>query len=206
MTVNELQIYGLSVFTTHHRQIRHLKRTKKMPLFGDRIWKSSWLLIDFIKQIGLPSRLRILDLGCGWGLSGIFCAKHYKAKVTCIDNDCEVFPYLHLHATVNQVEIVSRVMSIEDINKEYLKKFDVVLGADICFSYKLIEPLIHLIECSHMADVRSLVFADIGRKSFLKLSQYYLDCSQGQLFNWSTSTPYRCKGHILKFGAITHNK
>ena len=46
-----------------------------------------------------------MEIGCGWGLLGIYCAKKYDSRVISVDLDAEVFPYLELHTRVNDVEI-----------------------------------------------------------------------------------------------------
>jgi len=37
---------------------------------------------------------RILEIGCGWGPASVFCAKKLNARVTGVDMDKEVFPFM----------------------------------------------------------------------------------------------------------------
>ena len=50
----------------------------------------------------------MLELGCGWGLVGMACAKTFQAQVTGLDADAAVFPYLQLHAQRNEVHMATR--------------------------------------------------------------------------------------------------
>jgi cyclopropane fatty-acyl-phospholipid synthase-like methyltransferase len=63
-----------------------------------------WLLIDYLKNSDIGYRQRIMDIGCGWGLPGIYCAKNLNADVTSIDGDDEVYPYLKAQAEANCAE------------------------------------------------------------------------------------------------------
>jgi predicted nicotinamide N-methyase len=89
--------------------------------------------MDYFKRRGLRERSRVLEVGCGWGLSGIYCAKTHGAAVTGIDIDPEVFPFLHLQAAINGVEITTFKKGFNGLRKEHLKGIDVLIGADICF-------------------------------------------------------------------------
>ncbi len=67
-------------------------------LHGHKVWPTSFVLLDYLHQRGVPPQTRVLELGCGWGLVGIACAKMFQAQVTGLDADAAVFPYLQLHA------------------------------------------------------------------------------------------------------------
>ena len=43
--------------------------------------------MDYLGCQGLPEGVKVLEVGCGWGLAGIFCAKHFRAVVTGVDAD-----------------------------------------------------------------------------------------------------------------------
>ena len=101
----ERQAYGLTVLKASHRKIRQLKRKHEPEIHGNKLWTSSWLIMDFLEQQGLPKKPRVMEVGCGWGLAGIYCAKRHRASVLGIDADENVFPYLDLHAEVNGVKL-----------------------------------------------------------------------------------------------------
>ena len=70
--------YDIRVLRSRHKAIRELKRLHKPSLHGFRVWSSNWILIDYFKHYGFARYLKIIDIGCGWGLAGIYCAKNHK--------------------------------------------------------------------------------------------------------------------------------
>ena len=115
----ERQAFGITVLDTGHPEVRQLKHETAQPsLHGHKVWRSSFLLMDYLEQHGLTMQARVLELGCGWGLVGIYCAKTFHAHVTALDADAAVFPYLHLHAQRNGVHIQTRQRSFEDMVKD----------------------------------------------------------------------------------------
>jgi len=192
----------LRAFGSRHRYVRQLKRLHTPATFGFRIWKSSWLLIDYIKREGFSDGLSVMDVGCGWGLAGIYCAKQYNAVVTCVDADAKVFPFLRLHSDANQVNIVTRNMSFDDLTVDHLTNIDVLIGADICFWNEMILPLERLIHCALKADVRLILIADPGRPPFDKLERHYLDRYSARSLDRKINRPYPFQGRILKIGSL----
>ena len=94
----EIRAYGVRVLLSHHPEIRRLKRHNHPTNHGNKFWTSSWLLMDYFKKNGLEQETRVLEIGCGWGLAGIYCAKKHGAVVTGVDVDSEVLPFSRLHA------------------------------------------------------------------------------------------------------------
>ena len=103
----EIIEYGVHVYRSRHKKIRQLKHQHSPCYHGFRVWPSSWLLMDFFERTNLPKGTRVMEVGCGWGLGGIYCAKKYGAAVTGVDKDPQVFPYLLLHAEINSIPMVS---------------------------------------------------------------------------------------------------
>ena len=87
------------VLNANHIEVRHLKLEGHAPeIHGHKFWNSSFLMMKYLKKHPLKPGTRVLEIGCGWGLPGIFCAKEFNARVTGSDLDANVFPYLGLHA------------------------------------------------------------------------------------------------------------
>jgi cyclopropane fatty-acyl-phospholipid synthase-like methyltransferase len=99
----------------------------------------------YLQQQGLPTSAHVLDLGCGWGLVGIYCAKTFNAQVTGLDTNAAVFPYLSLHARLNGVHLQTWQRSFAQVKPQELTTFDVIVGADICFWEELADPLYDLV-------------------------------------------------------------
>lgn len=175
-----------------------MKRRHAAYIFGYRNWETSWLLIDFIKQQQLSRGLNILEVGCGWGLAGIFCAKNNQARVTCLDADKEVFPFLELHAETNGVSIETWNFRLEDLLVEDLVGVDVLIGGEICFWDSLAEKLAGLIDRALQAGVRLILIADPGRIPFESFEAHCLEAYNTRSINWRIQRPYVFQGRILK--------
>src|SRR5262245_18116394 len=95
----ERQAYGLTILAPSHPEIRRLQHEAERPsLHGHKVWPTSFVLLDYMHQRGISPKTRVFELGCGWGLVGLSCAKTLQAEVTGLDADTAVFPYLQLHA------------------------------------------------------------------------------------------------------------
>jgi len=192
--------YGIYALYARHHAIRLLKRTHPTMYHGFRVWPSSWLLMDFLKHRGMPTDSHVLDVGCGWGLGGIYCAKNHHATVTGVDIDSEVFPYLRLHAQINEVEIHTMERRLEDLTISQLKVFNILIGSDICFWDTMVESLTGLINRALEAGVQSVYITDPGRPTFKQLARSFVKKGKGEILNWAVNTPKESRGQILKIG------
>ncbi len=113
----ERRFRGVRMPTASHPAIRRLKRQGIEPsIHGNKLWKSSCLLIDYLKKHPPEHRKRVIDVGCGWGISGIWCAQQFGSKVTSVDADPDVFPFLQATADINGVETRERVSRFEKLS------------------------------------------------------------------------------------------
>ncbi|WP_250460955.1 class I SAM-dependent methyltransferase [Microbulbifer litoralis] len=155
-----------------HPDIRKLRREAGEPaLHGNKFWKSSCLMMDYLQRTPLEKGARVLDIGCGWGLGGIFCAKRFGARVTGLDADPSVFPFVHYHAGLNRVSVDTWRCRYEKVSRADLAGFDAVIGTDICFWDKLENPLYNLTRRALQAGVQRVVLADPGRPPFRSLAE-----------------------------------
>ena len=112
------QAFGLKILNANHKEIRQLKREgHQAELHGNKFWNSSFLIMDYLKKNPLKKKARVLEIGCCWGLLGLYCAKKFECTVDGIDADENVLPYQQLHARVNGV----KMKGIKKTRKE--KKF-----------------------------------------------------------------------------------
>lgn len=164
--------YGVRILNSNHKEIRRLKREGHVAeIHGNKFWNSSFLIMDYLKKNPLKRNVRILEIGCGWGLLGIFCAREFNAKVTGIDADKNVLPYLDLHAAINDVHITGKRMTFQQMTVEKLKNFDVILGADICFWDEMTGLLYNLIGRAKKAGVKQVMISDPCRPPFTDLTE-----------------------------------
>jgi predicted nicotinamide N-methyase len=157
--------------------------------------------MDFFKKRGMPQKTHVMELGCGWGLAGVYCAKRYAAVVTGVDTDADVFPYLYLHAEVNGVEIGTLKKDMNDLRKAHLEGFDILIGADICFWDSMGPSLRRLIHRALKGGVKAVVIADPGRAPFLEMADHYVQRELGDLLDWEVRHPKPIPGHILHIRA-----
>lgn len=194
--------FGLKILNANHKEIRRLKREgHQAELHGNKFWNSSFLIMDYLKKNPLKKKTRVLEIGCGWGLLGLYCAKNFGCKVTGIDADGNVLPFLQLHADINGVKMTGEKKSFQRLTVDYLNAYDLILGADICYWDDMTGILANLIARSKRAGVRQVLIADPCRPPFTDLAEL---CSkkyeQVELKETSLSRPVKASGEILIVG------
>jgi predicted nicotinamide N-methyase len=199
-----IQAYGVSLLLSSHPEVRKLKGLHYPSLHGNKLWNSSWLLVDFFKRQRMPEGMRIMEVGCGWGLVGIYCAKRHHAIVTAVDSDKEVFPYLTLHAAINKVEINTMKRGFGGLKVQDLQSFDVLIGADICFWDNLALSLKRLISRALRAGVRMILIADPGRPPFNEVGEHFAETQESKILDWSIKRPRPITGRILQIGSLAN--
>jgi len=165
----EILAHGIRVLLSRHPEIRRLKRHNKPSFHGNQFWKSSWLLMDYFEKNHLAEGSRVLEIGCGWGLAGIYLTKYQNVKVTGVDIDSAVFPFFDLHCQYNGVKINRVTIGYEHLTEEILSRVDVLIGSDICFWDHMKDPLEELITRGMKAGVKKVIIADPVRDPFKEL-------------------------------------
>jgi len=182
----ERSVWGLTILSPGHPEVRRLRQAAVQPtLHGHKIWPTSLVLLDYLHQRGLPPQTRVLELGCGWGLVGIACAKTFQAQVTGLDADAAVFPYLQLHAQRNGVHLATRQGTFAALTPQDLAAFDLIVGADICFWEELVEPLYQLVRYGVAAGVAEILVADPSRPPFAELCARCVAQGDAEVFTWT---------------------
>jgi len=193
----ERTAYGLKILKNSHPDIRKLRQQTGTPsIHGNKFWKSTLLLMDYLKENPPKKRAKVLEVGCGWGLAGIFCAKEFGAKITSLDADDAVFPYLQYHAMINGADVKTWKCRYENIRRQDLADFDLMIGADICFWDSMVKPLYNLARRAKAANVR-VVMTDPGRPTFRELSGKAADKLGAYYDNWITPHPNNASGLVL---------
>lgn len=194
---NSHEYFGVTVLKGNHSEIQRIKKqSDNHTHHGNKIWKSSLLLIDYLQSFPVQQKLRVLEVGCGWGLTSIFCAKHFQANVTAVDIDPYVFPFLNLHARINEVVVETRTLDFDKITGKVLTEYDLLLGSDICFWDDMRRPLFNLIRRAQKAGVRSIV-TDPGREPFNLMAGKCEDKLSALLDHWSIPHPHNGSGTIV---------
>lgn len=201
MSANTREAFGLTFLTSQHKDIRRLKRAQGIAeLHGNKLWKSSLVLMDYLNEFPLANGARVLELGCGWGLSGIYCARQFGARVVALDADESVFPFVDLHARLNGVSVDTYCARFEDISEQDLAGFDAIIGTDICFWDEMTQALSDLLARAMAADVGRIVLADPGRQPFRSLADGLSEqLDEVTYTDWSVPEPHNLWGLILDF-------
>jgi predicted nicotinamide N-methyase len=139
-----------------------------------------------------------MEVGCGWGLAGIYCARKHEAQVTGVDIDPDVLPFMRLHSEMNGVSTEFVKRSFDGLYRKHLEAVDVLIGADICFWDKMVLPLKRLIIRAKQSGVRLVLIADPGRSPFEKIGEYFIAQGVGKTMDWTTQRPRRIQGRLLE--------
>jgi len=195
--VNEIIAYGIRLLMPEHEAITTLEKEYLPANYGHQVWDASWLLIDYLNQSGGLCGSNVIDLGCGWGLPGIYCAKAFGAHVTGVDVDDQVQPFLDLIASINHVQVDFLNLAFHQIGGVLLSKTDLIIGSDICFCEGLIQPLYDLINRVESSSVKQVIISDPGRWTFGDLTDYFMPDERVEVITWATDMPYKIEGKIF---------
>lgn len=197
-SAHTLKTRGLTLLKSRHPEIRKLRQANHLPsIHGHKVWDSSFVVMTHLQREPPPPDNRFMDLGCGWGALGIYAALRLGQKVTAIDADADVFPYLQLHARINGVAIETRKQRFERITGASLAGFHTIAGADICFWDSLVPVLSNFINRAIKAGVQRIIVADPGRPPFYQLAERCGQKHQTRLLERRTSQPHACEADLL---------
>jgi predicted nicotinamide N-methyase len=189
--------HGVTVLDMGHPRIRALKRNHAPSMHGHKPWTSSFVTMDFLERHPIPERTRVMEIGCGWGPVSVFCAKRFGARVTAVDIDSDVFPYLHEFAAANGVRVATRRSSFQRLTARRLGRQHLIVGSDICFWDELVDPLFNLIKRAARGGAKRVVIADPGRSPFRTLVSRCEEAFPAQVWDWYTRRPELIEGEIL---------
>ena len=188
------QAYGIYLLAPQHRVIRRLKKRYQPSVHGHRTWDSSFLLMDYLAAKPIPRGAKVLEVGCGWGAAAVFCAARFKAKVTGLDIDRDVFPFLEVFAQLNGVRVDTLGRKFEKLPGKQLGEYHTIVGADICFWDSLVEPLHRLVARAFRGGARRFVIADPGRPTFYRFADLCARKYEVKLTEWYAVEPERFEG------------
>ncbi|MCK5883801.1 MAG: class I SAM-dependent methyltransferase [Bacteriovoracaceae bacterium] len=168
------QVHNFKYFTGSHPKIRaHYLAGNRPTEFGNKVWATSLVLLNYLHERNFDLKnKRVLEIGCGQGLLGVYLAQEFDCQVTCSDLDPHVLPIAQLHAELNGVVIQTRVASFNDLKETDLKEFDLIIGAEVCYSEQVAQDIISLIKRSFASGVSHILIADPGRPDFDDCIEY----------------------------------
>ncbi|MCE2459966.1 MAG: hypothetical protein J4F38_04210 [Pseudomonadales bacterium] len=191
--------YGIYLLSSQHRLIRRIRRVYEPSIHGNKAWRASFLLMDYLLHNPPRRGVRVMELGCGWGPSGVFCARRFKARVTGVDLDSNVFPFLEVIAALNDVNVVPMEGNFNNLTTECLGKAQLVIGSDICFWDSMVKPLFGVVRRALEGGVKRFVITDPGRPTFYELADLCAKQSwRVTLKGWYAVEPSRTTGEVLE--------
>ena len=197
-TSHSIDYLDIKALRSRHPKIRKLKRQQQgHSAHGNKVWRSSFVLMDYLTTYPPTTSSKILDVGCGWGLTGIFLAKKYSARVTAIDIDPSVEPFLQLQASVNKCDIAFQARSFETLTQADLSTYDSIIAADICFWDEMVDPLYDFICRALKAGVKRILIADPGRPPFWSLCDQCVESLDAQIVTRRIYEPWKTEKFIL---------
>jgi predicted nicotinamide N-methyase len=189
---------GVTMPTSSHPLIRQVRRQGVYPsIHGNKLWKSSLLLIDYLNKHRPAHCKTVIDVGCGWGASGIWCAKTLGAQVTSVDADPDVFPFLEASAQLNGVATTPLVSTFEKLSTRQLSGFDMLIAADICFWDELVDPVVNMVNRAVKAGVKHIIIADPERSTFFDMARRCETRHCAEIIEWKTRTPVKARGALM---------
>jgi predicted nicotinamide N-methyase len=196
------KLHGLLLPKAQHKDIRRFKRCYDAPsLHGNKVWRSSAVLMDYLLQHPIKKGANVVEVGCGWGGLSCFMAQHFNARVTAVDADAALAPYIDLVKSLNATKRVNfEAKRFETITKKQLQGVHTLIGSEICFWDEMTQPLFNLIRRARTAGVKQVLLVDPGRPPFLNLIDK-CDAAFGcELVAHRIEYPWRTEKFILRVG------
>lgn len=193
-----IEYLNIKALRSTHPEVRRLKRKQSIhSAHGNKVWRSSFVLMDYLTTYPPTPKAQVLDVGCGWGLISIFLAKTFGSDVTAIDIDPGVESFLELQSSINECNIKYEEARFEDFTHKKLASYDTIVAADICFWDEMVKPLIDFIHRAIEADVRQIYIADPGRPPFWELCDYSVEVFDAEIVTRRIYEPWKTEKFIL---------
>ncbi|MFV7791160.1 class I SAM-dependent methyltransferase [Aliarcobacter lanthieri] len=169
------------------------------PLFGV-VWPSAEVLANYIQDYDFKNK-RILEVGCGIGLSSLILNK-LNADITATDYHPEAENFLDINTELNNDEEIPFVrVDWNKIYSEKLGKFDLIIGSDLLYERDHVELLSSFINAhSNKKCTVILVNPNRGHQSKFntEMNNYDFSCISFEPENTDyLDEPY--KGKIFKY-------
>ncbi|RBQ29199.1 class I SAM-dependent methyltransferase [Aliarcobacter vitoriensis] len=169
------------------------------PLFGV-VWPSAEVLANYIQDYDFKNK-RILEVGCGIGLSSLILNKLH-ADITATDYHPEAENFLDVNTGLNNDEEIPFVrVDWNKIYSEKLGKFDLIIGSDLLYERGHVELLSSFIN-AHANSNCKVILVNPNRghqaKFTAKMQEYGFSCISFEPENTDyLDEPY--KGKIFKY-------
>ena len=189
---------GLKILTSTHPKVRQIKRNQSgHSAHGNKVWRSCFALIDYLETYPVEPKSKVLEIGCGWGVAGMYLTKNQQAMVTGMDIDPSVRDFFNLQNRINNCSQEFQERSFASLSHDDLIHYQHLIGSDICFWDELTDPLFQLICDAKDAGVKNILIADPGRPPFWQLADLCAEQLQSEVITRRISTPWKSEKYIL---------
>lgn len=139
---------------------------ERLPYWAE-LWSSSIELARYCLHASALRGLRVLELGCGLGLAGIAAARS-GATVTMTDFESDALLFAQWNAYSNlEPDSVRRHVRFRHLDWRApggAGEFDAVIGSDILYERKHIDPVLDILD-KHLAAGGRCIFTDPARST-----------------------------------------
>lgn len=193
---NIRSVHGVDYCGSRHPILKQLHEDIPPTFFGSQLWRSSFMVMEYLLEHPPAPDTRVIEVGCGWGLLGIFCAKTFDCDVLLTDKEERVFPYAHAHLELNGVEAETAVLDFRDFKPSHFENRSLMLGSDICFWPEHVGIIKKLIGQAMAAGVKTIILADPGRYPFMQVVRHCEENYHCELMHRSLGDR-KTKGYLL---------
>ncbi|MBA2848133.1 methyltransferase [Thermosulfuriphilus ammonigenes] len=109
--------------------------------FWVKIWEGAVVLADFMASVEANPPRKILEIGAGLGVAGLFAAA-VGHQVTITDGEEEPLDFVKITAAVNNLEV--DVLQMDWASPQDVGIFDMIIGAEVVYSSRIYEDLLAL--------------------------------------------------------------
>ena len=127
----------------------------------------------------------------------MFCAHQFKARMTAVDLDSAVFPFVDVLAELNAAQVQHMQADFTKLKTAQLSEQRYLFGSDICFWDSLVSPLARLVNRAFKAGVERVVITDPGRPTFYEFCDLMSRRHDTKLQEWYAIEPERFEGKVI---------
>jgi len=115
-------IHNIKIPLSSDKEIQQIKRKTAKPVsHGNKVWNSSFTIIDFLSRYNLQKIDTAIDVGCGWG---VVLAYLQKQGIDCggIDIDVNTKPYVDVVNKYNKTDVDVLYMDYKELPRKVFNR------------------------------------------------------------------------------------
>lgn len=156
-----------------------------LPLWA-KIWPAALPLALYMRRITPVPGERVLEIGAGLGISGLFAAKR-GFSVVLSDVIPEALLFARINVLRNRLDDAVRVISLDITGTDHSERYDRIIGSEVLYRERYFAPLLHFfrthLEPKPTAEI--LLSADTCRRSikFFAAAKEFFQISRSVVTN-----------------------